>query len=58
MPPKDANRIANSEDTDQTAPGSRLFAKAYLSLSFSSVSMTYDVKVNVAVIFCYVSSHQ
>ena len=37
MPPKDSDRMANSEDTDQTAPsgavcsGSAVFAQTHLS---------------------------
>ena len=37
MPPKDADRMTNSEDTDQTAPsgavcsGSALFAQTHMS---------------------------
>ena len=43
MSPKDAARIANSVDTDQTAPlgavwsGSALFAQAYLSKNLVSL---------------------
>ena len=31
MPPKDAERMANSVDPDQTAPESSLFAQTYMS---------------------------
>ena len=43
MCPNDADRMANSEDPDQTAPlgavwsGSALFAKAYLSENLGSL---------------------
>ena len=44
MSPKDADRMANSVDPDQTAPlgavwsGSTLFAQAYLSKNFTGNS--------------------
>ena len=38
MSPKDADRMANSVDPDQTAPqGSTLFAQAYLSENLGSL---------------------
>ena len=37
MGPKDADGTANSEDPDQTAPGSALFAKTCLSENFGSL---------------------
>ena len=37
MSPNDADGMANSVDPDQTAPGSALFAQAYLSENLGSL---------------------
>ena len=42
MGPNDAEGIANSVDPDQTAPGSALFAQAYLSENLGSLRYIFS----------------
>ena len=46
MSPNDADGMANSVDPDQTAPGSALFAQAYLSENLGS--LRYSVAACIA----------
>ena len=45
--PNDADRMTNSVDPDQTAPGSALFAQAYLSENLGSLRYMYFSKITL-----------
>ena len=45
MSPNDADGMANSVDPDQTAPGSALFAQAYLSKNLGSLRYMQNRRV-------------